>query len=514
MPQGQIRNPMIAEQIFNVPLMVEPRKAAAVLYGLNGRIGEISSVHQAGQPVIARDHIADAGEWRNLPAITFHSNVPQQMGVISDQLHSNLQESGKWPFDVVEDVAVITVEGTLVHKGRWIGSLSGETSYEGLSAQIRLAADDARIRGIVLEVDSFGGGVQGCFDLVDTIFEARAAKPIHAILTENACSAGYAIASAADHITVPRTGLVGSIGVLCMHVDFSQMLAKNGMAVTFIQAGEHKTDGNSFEPLPDDVRADFQARVDGTWDLFLDTVGRNRGARLSSEEARATQAACIEGDDAVDIGLADAVAAPLDALESFLDQLSGRSASASTPIRAKPPTKGNSMSLADLRNQGRRKAEGQTDDDEKIIDGEEDDEAENTVPDGNAGGDDDDEMAEDDNGNGDDDDEEDDAEDEGEQTAQSAERARISAIVNAPEAKGRGKLAKHLAFETDMSAKDAIAALKASGREGSLADRMAGTKTPAIGSGGGDGSASEGDTAKRMIGAYAASGGGHRVRKD
>jgi hypothetical protein len=41
------------------------------------------------------------------------------------------------------------------------------------------------------------------------------------------------------------------------------------------------------------------------------------------------------------------------------------------------------------------------------------------------------------------------------------ERARIASIVNAPEAKGREGLAQHLAFNTEMSAPDAIAMLKA-----------------------------------------------------
>jgi ClpP class serine protease len=46
--------------------------------------------------------------------------------------------------------------------------------------------------------------VAGCFDLVDEIYNARGKKPIHAILTENAYSAAYAIASAADRISVPE----------------------------------------------------------------------------------------------------------------------------------------------------------------------------------------------------------------------------------------------------------------------------------------------------------------------
>ncbi|TOL42864.1 serine peptidase, partial [Vibrio parahaemolyticus] len=71
--------------------------------------------------------------------------------------------------------------------------------------------------GICLDIDSPGGEVAGCFDLVDLIYELRGKKPIYAILSENAYSAAYAIASAADKIYVPRTGGVGSVGVIVIH---------------------------------------------------------------------------------------------------------------------------------------------------------------------------------------------------------------------------------------------------------------------------------------------------------
>lgn len=132
----------------------------------------------------------------------------------------------------------------------WIGQSSGLTSYEGLATQIDAAVHDPSIRGIALEIDSFGGEVAGAFDLADHVRAARDTKPVHAFLAEHALSAGYALASQATRITLPRTGAAGSIGVITMHTDMSGMLAQKGVAVTLIHAGAQKADGNPVPPCP------------------------------------------------------------------------------------------------------------------------------------------------------------------------------------------------------------------------------------------------------------------------
>ena len=182
------------------------------------------------------------------------------------------------------------------------------TSYEGIAAQVAAAAEDPAMRGIALEIDSFGGEVAGVFDLADAIRAARARKPVQAFVAEAALSAGYALASQADRIVVPRTGEVGSIGVVVMHADWSAALAEGGVKVALIHAGARKVDGNPFAPLPEEVRATLQAEVEGLRDLFAATVAAGRGARLSAEAARATEARVYRGAAAVAAGLADQVA--------------------------------------------------------------------------------------------------------------------------------------------------------------------------------------------------------------
>jgi ClpP class serine protease len=61
---------------------------------------------------------------------------------------------------------------------------------------------------------------------------------------------------------VTRTGEVGSIGVVAVHIDESGADEKAGLAWTFVFAGECKIDGNAHEPLSDRARATIQADVD------------------------------------------------------------------------------------------------------------------------------------------------------------------------------------------------------------------------------------------------------------
>jgi signal peptide peptidase SppA len=211
---------------------------------------------------------------------------------------------------------------------RLTGSVLGENQH--IAAQFAAAASDPMVRGIALEIDSFGGEVAGVFDLADAIRAARASKPVWAFVAEHAFSAGYALASQADRIILPRTGAVGSIGVVVMHADLSGQLSDLGVTVTLIHSGAHKVDGNPYAPLPAPVRDRIQAEIDSIRKLFAETVAAGRGRRLSAEAALATEAECYRGAEAVAAGLADEVSDPASAFAAFADAVNGRRNARST----------------------------------------------------------------------------------------------------------------------------------------------------------------------------------------
>jgi len=197
------------------------------------------------------------------------------------------------------------VFGTLVKRAGVIEAASGLTSYDHIEEQILDAATDPAVRAILLDVDSPGGEVAGAFDLADLVFEARSLKPVWAVADEEAFSGAYAITSAAERVIVPRTGGLGSIGVVALHVVRSARDAMEGYKYTTVYAGAAKNDFNPHETLKDTARTRLQTEVDRVHALFVETVARNRG--LTADAVRATEAGLYFGEDAVRAGLADEV---------------------------------------------------------------------------------------------------------------------------------------------------------------------------------------------------------------
>jgi ClpP class serine protease len=142
-------------------------------------------------------------------------------------------------------VAVIPIKGILIQRLGWMwcyGDWLGVTGYDRVRYLLMHALANDKVDAIAFDVDSGGGDVAGCFDLVDTIYRARGIKPMAAILGENAYSAAYAIASAVDpgRVWVPRTGGTGSVGVIYIHMSIADYLAKTGITPTLITKGALK----------------------------------------------------------------------------------------------------------------------------------------------------------------------------------------------------------------------------------------------------------------------------------
>jgi signal peptide peptidase SppA len=142
------------------------------------------------------------------------------------------------------------------------------------------------VSAVVLDIDSPGGTVAGVTELAAEIRAARGgSKPIVAAANTLAASAAYWLASQADEVVVSPSGSVGSIGVYAVHQEVSRMLDEMGVGTTIISAGPHKTEGNEFEPLTDEARADIQSRVDVSYASFVADVAAGRGVTAEQVEA-------------------------------------------------------------------------------------------------------------------------------------------------------------------------------------------------------------------------------------
>lgn len=219
------------------------------------------------------------------------------------------------PYPFQNGVAVIPIHGTLINR---FGSTWGYvTGYNYIQRMRNLAMADTDVELIVYDHCSGGGEVAGAFETAAGTFAARGTKPQIAVVDHASYSAAYMQAAAADKIFVTPTGGAGAIGVYTMHVDMSGMLEKWGLKVELIHSGDHKVDGHPFAALPEDVRADIQARVDKTRTNFVNLVAEYRN--LDAETVRNTEGRCYDAEAALALGLIDGIATPLDAIQLMLN---------------------------------------------------------------------------------------------------------------------------------------------------------------------------------------------------
>jgi len=262
--------PHLASRLFNRPHMIAASKLDIILGAIAPRIFD----------------------GNKLPFAAFNDDDP-------------IDDIPKEAYRVVQGVAIIPVHGTLVRRGGWLNAMSGLTSYEGLLASFKEAMADSDVKAILLDIDSSGGEAGGVFDLVEELrrLSAKHNKPVWAHANEEAASAAYAIACAAEQIWVARTGDVGSIGVVCAHMDQSKYDEKQGLKWTFIYCGDHKIHGNPHQPLADEAQAKIQADSDALYEMFVKLVSDYRP--MSAGAVRDTKADTYLGAQAVKIGLAD-----------------------------------------------------------------------------------------------------------------------------------------------------------------------------------------------------------------
>lgn len=288
----------IADRVLNRPLMIMPDKLAIISSVLEGRIGV--------------EGLAPAQD------IPHSTDASRHVG--NYDVDPTSSSGAKKPYRTTADgIAIIPIIGSLVGRGGWLQSISGITSYENLKFALNAAANDKTVKSIVLDIDSPGGEAVGAFETADAVRSAAAKKDVISVATGLCCSAAYAIASAATSIITTQSSVMGSIGVVMMHADYSHKLHDAGVVPTLIHAGKKKVDGSPYKPLTDDVKASLQGEVDKFNSLFVDTVVKGRPA-LTREAVLAMEAGTFIGADAVAAGLADAVGS----FETVLADLSQR----------------------------------------------------------------------------------------------------------------------------------------------------------------------------------------------
>lgn len=222
-------------------------------------------------------------------------------------------------YDVVSGVAIIKIHGSLSKYSSYWQRYYGGSSYQAIERDLRHAAADGNIKGILLDIDCPGGVCNGCYELADVIRGLRSTKPIIALANGMMASGGLCLGAAAGTVVVTKGAIVGSMGVILARYDYSKANSDLGIQVDYITSGEAKADLYPEHPLTDAARTRLQTEVNSLFELFLESVAISRNLSVDELRAGAGDARLFIGQEAVDAGLANR----LGTLPEVLAELSG-----------------------------------------------------------------------------------------------------------------------------------------------------------------------------------------------
>lgn len=205
-----------------------------------------------------------------------------------------------------ERIAVLTLDGVIQDTGNVSPFLAVGYNHQFFMNQLGEITADPTIKGIVLSVNSPGGGVVESADIYDAILTIQEERelPIYVSMGSMAASGGYYVSAPADKIFVNPETITGSIGVIMQNINYSKLAEKYGIDFNTIKSGPYKDMMSPSREMTEEERALLQEMIDDSYDRFVDIIVDGRGM---TEEAvrKVADGRIMNGRQAIEAGLAD-----------------------------------------------------------------------------------------------------------------------------------------------------------------------------------------------------------------
>lgn len=198
-------------------------------------------------------------------------------------------------------IGVIPIEGAIRDSGPIIDQLVAFRKDRG-------------IKGIIIRIDSPGGGVGASQEIYREVLKTREEKKVVVSMGGVAASGGYYIAAAGDKIMANPGTVTGSIGVIMEFLQYRELAEKIGVRQEVIKSGEFKDVGSPHRELTEREKELLTDFVNNIQEQFIEAVayGRNLPVEKIREVA---DGRLLSGAMAMDLGLIDELGNIRDAVE-------------------------------------------------------------------------------------------------------------------------------------------------------------------------------------------------------
>jgi protease IV len=207
-------------------------------------------------------------------------------------------------------IGIIVAEGTILNGDQPAGAIGGDS----LSALIRNARTDNRIKAVVLRIDSGGGSVFASEIIRQELLALKkSGKPYVVSMGTVAASGGYWIAAEANEIWAAESTITGSIGIFGAIPTFENTLDNlgihhDGTGTTRLASGLNLT-----QPFPPLLAETVQLSIERGYRQFLSIVAGGRKIAPSVMDSIA-EGRVFDGKKAQELGLVDKIGTMQDAI--------------------------------------------------------------------------------------------------------------------------------------------------------------------------------------------------------
>ena len=181
----------------------------------------------------------------------------------------------------------------------------GQTMVDDLRLQCKQAAEDPKVKAVVVEIDSPGGEVTASDILYNAVKNIRdvAHKPVVISMGSMAASGSYYVACAGSWVIANETTFTGSIGVIMQTLNYQQLFGKVGLESVTFKSGKFKDMLSGSRAMTEEEREYVQKMVMDTYGKFVGIVARERQLPEADLRAGVADGRVVSGKDALEAKL-------------------------------------------------------------------------------------------------------------------------------------------------------------------------------------------------------------------